>query len=130
MSSFVATRFLLPHAAWVVQARGIVGLGRRAPTGLFNRVDRILRAVRGGAVEHERLLEANKIGVVSAGKHFGLDLVEPPTMIEHCDRRAAAVLRKDAELTAVDLVDAVREVDLHLAAFRHRLDRKSITAFS
>jgi hypothetical protein len=54
------------------------------------------------------LLKASELELVPAGKHFGLDLIQPPHDIEHCDHRAAAILPEKAELTAVDPIDAVR----------------------
>src|SRR5207244_3397197 len=79
----------LPLAAWIVQARGVVGnCACRAAASLFDGLDRIRGTVREFvAVENQRLLEANEIGVVPAGKHLGLDLVEPPIGVEYRDRR-------------------------------------------
>src|SRR5258707_15453731 len=119
------TRMSLPLAAWVVQACGVVGnIARRAAASLFNGADGFLGTVRELiAVEYERLLEANEVGVVPAGKGFGFDLVEPPIGIEHRDRRTAAVRPEEAELTSVNLVDAVGKVDFHLVALRQHPDR-------
>src|SRR5262245_46064398 len=118
-------RISFPHAAWVVQACGreLSAWPRRPDAALANGAELLLRAVREAALEDQRLLEANEVDLVPAGKHFGLDLIEPVVNIEHRDRRTAAVLPDNAELTAVDPINAVGVVDRHLAACRQRLDR-------
>src|SRR5215470_1781342 len=116
-------------AAWIVRARRLDGIARaientgQAGTCLANGADFLRRAVRDAALEYQRLLEASQLELVSAGKPFGLDLIEPPHDIEHRDHRAASVRPLDRELTAVNLVDAGGNIDLHRGALRQRLDR-------
>ncbi len=69
------------------------------------------------------MLEAKHVEGISTTKRFAFDLVEAAVEVEQGDRRAAAVRPQNAELTAVDLVYAVGNVDLHLAAFGQRLGR-------
>src|SRR5262249_62129957 len=100
------------------------GAGRVADgtaPGLRKGPDSIRRRVRARVGKYQGLLEADHVDGVPAGKCFALDLVEAPLVIEHRDRRATAVCAQDAELTAVDLVYAVGEVDLDLTTFGHRL---------
>ena len=67
-----AARPSSPLAAWVVQACGVVGnIARRAAASLFNGADGILGTVRElVAVEYQRLLEANEVGVGAAREGF------------------------------------------------------------
>jgi hypothetical protein len=60
--------------------------------------DGFLRAVRTAVGEHKRLLEAQRFGcaVTPAGQCLGLNLVEPPVIIEDADRGPAAVAVLDA----------------------------------
>src|ERR1700680_30210 len=75
--------------------------------------------------ERERLLETNGVGrrVFPRRKRFPLDLIEPLLVIEHRDRRMAAIRPHDAQLTAVSPADAVGNIDLDLAPLGQRLDR-------
>src|SRR6185295_14965022 len=78
-------------------------------------------AVRGVAVEDERLLELDKVAVAAALKPRALDHVEAFIGEEYRGRRKAAVWPRDAQLPAIDPVDAVRDVELHLAAALRQL---------
>jgi len=107
-------------AAWIVRAGGLDGIARaientgQAGTRFANGTDFLRRTVRDAALEYQRLLEASQFELVPAGKSFGLDQIEPPHDIEHRDHRAAAVRPLNRKLTAVNLVDAVGDVDLRL----------------
>src|SRR6516162_2495748 len=98
-------------AARIVLAGGLEGEARgientvQPGTSLANGAEFLRRAVRDAALEYQRLLEPSEFELVPAGKHFGLDLVQPSHDIEHRDHRAAAVLPLDSELTTVNLVD-------------------------
>src|SRR5215471_2190082 len=104
------------------EARGIENTGQPR-TRLANGAEFLRRAVRDAALEYQRLLEASEFELVPAGKHFGLDLIQPSHDIEHRDHRAAAVRPLDRELTAVNLVDTGGNVDPHRADFGQPLDR-------
>ena len=62
-------------------------------------------------------------GGVPARKRLALDLIKPPFVVEHRGLRVTAVRPMDGELTAIDPIDAVGDVDLDLAAGGQRLDR-------
>src|SRR5882672_2530991 len=111
-----------PFAARVVFARGVSDSGGAAAS-FANGADRLGGAVRAAAGEDQRLLEAKHVEGISTTKRFAFDLVETAVEVEQGDHRAAAVRPQHAELTAVDLVYAVGNVDLHLAAFGQRLGR-------
>src|SRR5215813_12155903 len=110
---------LLPYAARVIQTSGVSVYPH---TGRTNGLHLLWGAVRHVTVECERLLEPNGIAVAPAGKLRALDLVEPIIGKEHRGRGEMAVRPGDAELPAIDPVDAVGDVDLQLAALRHSLD--------
>ena len=116
-------------AAWIVQPCGVDGIARatenadQAGTALANGADLLRRAVRDAAVEYQRLLEASQLELAPTPRHFGLDLIEPPHDIEHPCHRAIAVRPLDRKLTAVRLVDAGGNIDLHGGTLRQRLDR-------
>ncbi len=61
--------------------------------------------------------------IAPSRKRFPFDQIEPPVVIEDRDHRPDAIWPYDAELAAVDPVDSMGNVDLHLAALEHRLDR-------
>src|SRR5712671_2744620 len=108
-------------AARVVQPSRV---GARATATFANSADSVLGAVRAAACECERLLKAHGVGfgTVSSRKHNALDLVEPSFVVEQRDCRMAPVFPVNAELTAVDPVDAVRDIDRHRAAFGQHPD--------
>jgi hypothetical protein len=84
------------RASWVVEARRWAD---RIGTGLTISADRILGAVRTTVGEHQRLVEAQCFGcrVTPARECFGLNLVEPPVLIEHSGHGAATIPALDAD---------------------------------
>jgi hypothetical protein len=112
-------------ATWVVEpsgiGRGTIGTAAR----LADVLDCLGGTVRAAIGKYERLLEAEDIRRVVArtGKRLGFDLIEALVVIEHRDRRAAAVSRHDIELATIDLIDTVGDVDLHLATLGEVFDR-------
>src|SRR5205814_3375003 len=108
-------------AARVIQACGVgrspILAGATAATSLANGPDRIFGAVRAAVGEGQRLLKAGglELATTPAGKRFALDLVKPAFVVEHRGCRVAAVAPHDAELTTVEPLDAVANVDFHLA---------------
>jgi hypothetical protein len=93
-------------AAWIARACGLGGIAAgvedvgQAATGRANGADRFGGAVRAAVGEHQRLLETQEVGQVSASGHFAFDQVKSPIVIEQPNRRATAVSALDAELTA------------------------------
>src|SRR5215468_3446736 len=83
-------------ASWVVEARRWAD---SVGAGLTISADRILGAVRTAVGEHQRLVEAQCFGgrVTPARECFGLNLVEPPVVIEHSDHGAATIPALDAD---------------------------------
>ena len=79
-------------ASRIIQARGVDGIARAvesiAATSFANGADRSLRAVRTAVSKDQRLLKAHGISwpVACAGEHLGLQLVEPPIIVEQRDR--------------------------------------------
>src|SRR5258705_2540811 len=75
----------------------------------------------------QRLLEPRAVAgldVFIGGEDRALNLVEPALIVKERNGRVAAVLARDAELTAEVPVDAMRDVDLHLAVTLQLLDRE------
>src|ERR1700722_18133207 len=87
------------HRAWNA---GIVRAAATPPPALPVGVRGPVRLAAG---EHQRLLEADCLGVAPGRRNVALDLIEPPLVIEHRRRRMAAVLSHDAQLTAEHPVD-------------------------
>ena len=95
-----------PNAAGVIQTCGV---GVDAYTGRPKSFHLLMRAVCDVAVECERLLEPNGVRGAPAGKFRALDLVEAIVGKEHRSRGEAAIRPCDAELPAINPVDAVRD---------------------
>jgi len=85
--------------------------------------DLLRGTVRAAIGEYQRLLETQNISRASpTWKCFGFDLVQAVLVVEHSDRRAAAVAALNAERTSVHIVNALRDIESHFAAARQRLD--------
>src|SRR4030088_2505542 len=73
----------------------------------------------------QRLLKPRAVAgldVLVRGQDRALNLVEPALIVKERDRRAAAVLARDAELAAEMLIDAMRDVDFHVAVMLQLID--------
>ena len=75
-------------AAWIIEACRWADSIR---AGLAIGADGFLRPVRTAVGEHKRLLEAQRFGcpVTPARQCFGLNLIEPPVIIEDADHGPA-----------------------------------------
>ena len=67
-------------------------------------------------------MEPNGVCFAPTGKLRALDLIEAIVCKEHRGRGEAAARPCDAELPTINPVDAVRDVDLQLAALREPLE--------